>query len=53
MSNATTLGVNYLPSSKLLLSGRYGYKYTNDKGNTYGKDDVPYFVYNTASDNGG
>ena len=39
MSNATTLGVNYLPSSKFLLSGRYGYKYTNDKGHTYGKDD--------------
>jgi hypothetical protein len=52
-SNATTLGVNYLPSSKFLLSARYGYKYTNDKGNTYGKDDVPYLVYNTASNNGG
>ena len=41
-SNATTLGANYLPSSKLLISARYGYKYLNDKGNTYGKDDVPY-----------
>jgi len=52
-SNATTLGANYLPSSKLLLSARYGYKYLNDKGNTYGKDDVPYLVYNTASTNNG
>ena len=32
-------------SSKLLFSARYGYKYVNDKGNTYGKDNVPYFVY--------
>ena len=52
-SNATTLGVNFVPSSKFLLSARYGYKYLNDKGNTYGKDDVPYLVYQRASTNGG
>jgi len=52
-SNATNLGVNYMASSRFLISARYGYKYLNDKGNTYGKDYVPYLVYNTASTNGG
>jgi hypothetical protein len=52
-SNATTVGVNYMASSRFLVSARYGYKYLNDKGNTYGKDQVPYLVYNTASTNGG
>ena len=43
--------MNYLPSSKLLLE-RAGTatSTSNDKGNTYGKDDVPYLVYNTASE---
>ena len=48
-SNATTLGANYLPSSKLLFSARYGYKYLNDKGDTYGKDDVPLYVYQSST----
>ena len=52
-SNATNLGVNFMPSSRVLVSARYGYKYLNDKGNTYGKDQVPYLVYNTASTTGG
>ena len=48
-SNATTLGANYLPSSKLLFSARYGYRYLNDKGDTYGKDDVPFFIYQSST----
>jgi hypothetical protein len=48
-SNATNLGVNWIPNSRVLISARYGYKYLNDKGNTYGKDQVPYLVYNTES----
>jgi hypothetical protein len=52
-SNATNVGVNFMASSRFLISARYGYKYLNDKGNTYGKDYVPYLVYNTASTNGG
>jgi hypothetical protein len=52
-SNATNIGANFMPSSRVLISARYGYKYLNDKGNTYGKDNVPYLVYNTASTNGG
>ncbi len=52
-SNATNIGANFMPSSRVLISARYGYKYLNDKGNTYGKDQLPYLVYNTASTNGG
>ncbi len=52
-ANQTSLGVNYIPSSKLLLSARYGYNYLNGKGNTYGKDDAPYYTYQTASSHNG
>ena len=52
-ANQTSLGVNYIPSSKLLLSARYGYNYLNAKGNTYGKDDAPDHTYQTASSHNG
>lgn len=52
-SNSTNLGVNYIPNSKLLLSARYGYKYLNAKGNTYGKDQVAWYSYSQASNNNG
>lgn len=48
-SNSTNLGVNFIPSSKLLLSARYGYKYLNGKGNTYGKDQVAFYSYSRPS----
>jgi hypothetical protein len=35
-ANSTSLSFTYTPTSKLVLSARYGYKYLNDKGNTYG-----------------
>ncbi|HZS05120.1 MAG TPA: carboxypeptidase regulatory-like domain-containing protein [Blastocatellia bacterium] len=35
-AKAYTASFNYTPTSKLILSARYGYKYLNDKGNTYG-----------------
>lgn len=52
-SNATNVGANWIPNSRILVSARYGYKYLNDKGNTYGKDNVPYLVYNTPSSSAG
>jgi hypothetical protein len=52
-ANQTSLGVNYIPSAKFLLSARYGYNYLNAKGDTYGKDDAPYYTYQTASNQGG
>lgn len=52
-ANSTSVGVNYIPSSRMLFSARYGYNYINAKGNTYGKDDAPYYTYQTPSDNRG
>ena len=44
-ANAYTASFNYIPTSKLILSARYGYKYLNDKGHTYGLPTVPRYVY--------
>lgn len=35
-AQAYTASWTWTPTSKLILSARYGYKYLNDKGNTYG-----------------
>jgi hypothetical protein len=35
-ASAYTASWTWTPTSKLILSARYGYKYLNDKGNTYG-----------------
>src|SRR5262245_14069852 len=44
-ANAYTASFTYIPTSKLILSARYGYKYLNDKGNNYGLPVVPRYVY--------
>jgi hypothetical protein len=41
--------VTYLPTSKLILTGRYGYNYFNAKGNSYGKSGLPFNQYITNS----
>src|SRR5262245_34218768 len=48
-ANAYTAAWNWTPTSKLILSARYGYKYLNDKGNTYGLPGAPRYVYQTAT----
>jgi hypothetical protein len=59
-SSAYTAGFTYTPTSKLVLSARYGYKYLNDKGSTlnnnytatvgsYGLPSGPYLIYRTPS----
>jgi hypothetical protein len=48
-ANAYTVSFTYTPTSKLILGARYGYKYLNDKGNTYGLPTVPRYVYQTAT----
>lgn len=59
-SSAYTAAVTYTPTSKLVLSARYGYKYLNDKGSTlnnnytatlgsYGLPAGPYLIYRTPS----
>jgi len=35
----------YTPTSKWIVSARYGYKYLNDKGNTYGLPTAPWLIY--------
>jgi outer membrane receptor protein involved in Fe transport len=48
-AKAYTASFTYTPTSKLILSARYGYKYLNDKGNTYGLPGSPRYVYATAT----
>lgn len=59
-SSAYTAAFTYTPTSKLVLSARYGYKYLNDKGSTlngnytatlgtYGLPAGPYLIYRTPS----
>ncbi|MEP7340358.1 MAG: TonB-dependent receptor, partial [Acidobacteriota bacterium] len=47
-SNYTVSAV-YSVTSKLILEARYGYKYLNDKGGSYGKSSLPFITYNTQS----
>src|SRR5204863_2667284 len=44
-----TASVVYTPTSKIILEARYGYKYLNDKGGSYGKSSLPFITYNTQS----
>ena len=44
-----TASFTYTPTQKLVLSGRYGYKYLNDKGNTYGLPSGVLLLYQTAT----
>ena len=48
-ANAYTASFTYTPTSKLILSARYGYKYLNDKGNNYGLPTIPRYVYQQAT----
>lgn len=48
-SNAYTASFTWTPTSKLVFSARYGYKYLNDKGNTYGLPTNPYLNYATCA----
>ncbi len=42
-------GFNWTPSANLVISGRYGYKYQNDKDGNYGLSQAPFVRYQTAS----
>lgn len=48
-SNAYTASFTYTPTSKLILSARYGYKYVNDRGNTYGLPTQTLLLYQRAT----
>ncbi len=44
-----TLGGNYSLTSRWIVSGRWGYKYQNDKVGNYGLPGNPFISYSTAS----
>src|SRR5262245_10328616 len=44
-----TASVVYTPNSRLILEARYGYKYLNDKGGSYGKSALPWLRWNAPS----
>src|SRR5262249_27420862 len=48
-AEAYTSSFTYTPTSKLILSARYGYKYLNDKGNTYGLPSGTLLLYQRAT----
>ena len=48
-ANAYTASFTYTPTSKTVLSARYGYKYLNDKGNTYGLPSGTLVLYARAT----
>ncbi|MDQ2977194.1 MAG: TonB-dependent receptor [Acidobacteriota bacterium] len=48
-ATAYTASFTWTPTSKVVLSARYGYKYLNDKGNTYGLPTNPLISYSTCS----
>ena len=48
-ANAFTSAWSWTPNSRLILSARYGYKYLNDKGNTYGLPTDTWLVYVTPT----
>jgi len=48
-ASAYTASFTYAPTSKLVISARYGYKYLNDKGNTYGLPTGVLTLYQAAT----
>ena len=48
-AKAYTASFTYTPTSNLVVSARYGYKYLNDKGNTYGLPSGTLTLYQTAT----
>jgi outer membrane receptor protein involved in Fe transport len=48
-ASAFSSSFNYTPTSNFVLSARYGYKYLNDKGNTYGLPTQTLLLYGSAT----
>jgi hypothetical protein len=44
-----SLAATYSPTSRTVVTVRYGYKYTNGRSNAYGSTGVPFAVYKTPS----
>jgi hypothetical protein len=48
-SQTLSLTSTYSPTSRLLLSLRYGYKYLNSRTNSYARNALPFLYYRTSS----
>ena len=48
-SQSANVGATYSINSKWIVTGRFGYKYQNDKVGNYGLSGLPYLQYQTAS----
>ncbi|MBI4469596.1 MAG: TonB-dependent receptor [Acidobacteria bacterium] len=48
-ASAYAAALTYNPTSRLILSARYGYKYLNDRGSTYGLPTIPWITYQSPS----
>jgi carboxypeptidase family protein/TonB-dependent receptor-like protein len=48
-AQTASAGLNWTPSSKFVVSARYGYKYQNDKDGNYGLPGAAFVTYSTAS----
>jgi hypothetical protein len=45
----TTVSAVYTVTPNLIIEGRYGYKYLNDKGTAYGKSPLPWLIWSAPS----
>jgi hypothetical protein len=52
-AQTVSTALNWTPSSKFVVSARYGYRYLNDKDGNYGLPSAPFITYNTASSQAG
>jgi hypothetical protein len=48
-AQTASAGLNWTPSSRFVVSARYGYKYQNDKDGNYGLPGAAFVTYNTPS----
>jgi hypothetical protein len=48
-AQTASAGLNWSPTSRFVVSARYGYKYQNDKDGNYGLPSAPFTTYQTAS----
>jgi hypothetical protein len=48
-AQTASAGLSWTPTSKFVVSARYGYKYQNDKDGNYGLPGAPFITYNTPS----
>ncbi|MBX9603726.1 MAG: TonB-dependent receptor [Bryobacteraceae bacterium] len=48
-AQTVSVGATYALTPKIVVTGRYGYRYLNDKDGNYGLPSIPFITYNTSS----